>query len=73
VHGSAPPLTGKDIANPLATVLTVGMLLTHLGYDEEPQLIELVRQAVDTKNCTREVGGALGTRATGQWIVGRLS
>ncbi len=73
VHGSAPPLTGKDIANPLATVLTVGMLLTHLGYAEEPQLIELVRQAVDTKNCTREVGGTLGTRATGQWIVGRLS
>ncbi len=72
VHGSAPPLTGKDIANPLATVLTVGMLLTHLGYDEEPQLIELVRQAVDTKHCTREVGGTLGTRATGQWIVDRV-
>jgi 3-isopropylmalate dehydrogenase len=31
VHGSAPPLAGKDLANPMACVLTVGMLLSHLG------------------------------------------
>lgn len=73
VHGSAPPLTGKDVANPLATVLTVGMLLTHLGYEgEEAQLIELVRRAVDTGHCTREIGGELGTRAVGDWVTGQL-
>ncbi|MCB9616161.1 MAG: 3-isopropylmalate dehydrogenase, partial [Sandaracinus sp.] len=73
VHGSAPPLAGKDVANPLATVLTVGMLLTHLGFDgEEALLTRLVREAIETGHCTREVGGDLGTRATGDWIVKRL-
>lgn len=73
VHGSAPPLTGKDVANPLATILTVGMLLSHLGYpDEDARLQSLVREAVDTGHCTSEVGGELGTRATGDWIVKRL-
>ncbi|MBX3246757.1 MAG: 3-isopropylmalate dehydrogenase [Myxococcales bacterium] len=73
VHGSAPPLAGKDVANPLATVLTVGMLLTHLGFEgEEALLTRLVREAIETGHCTREVGGDLGTRATGDWIVRRL-
>ncbi|MGE0791955.1 MAG: isocitrate/isopropylmalate dehydrogenase family protein [Sandaracinaceae bacterium] len=73
VHGSAPPLTGKDVANPLATVLTVGMLLTHLGYEgEEAKLTELVRRAIETKHCTAEVGGTLGTRATGDWIAAQI-
>jgi 3-isopropylmalate dehydrogenase len=69
VHGSAPPLAGKDVANPLATVLTVGMLMTHLGFhEEEPKLIDLVREAVETGYCTKDVGGDLGTRAVGDWI-----
>jgi 3-isopropylmalate dehydrogenase len=73
VHGSAPPLAGKDIANPLATVLTVGMMLTHLGWpEEEARLTDLVRDAVESGNCTTDVGGKLGTRATGDYIVGRL-
>ena len=33
VHGSAPTIAGKGIANPLAAILTVGMMYTHLGYD----------------------------------------
>lgn len=73
VHGSAPPLTGKDVANPLATVLTVGMLLTHLGYEgEEALLTDIVRSAIDQGQCTKEVGGSLGTAATGDWIVAEL-
>lgn len=73
VHGSAPPLTGKDVANPLATVLTVGMMLTHLGYEgEEDKLIALARRAVETGNCTAEVGGKLGTEATGDWLVEQI-
>jgi 3-isopropylmalate dehydrogenase len=73
VHGSAPPLAGKDVANPLAAVLTVGMLLTHLGFrDEEPRLTALVRRAIDERKCTADVGGDLGTRAVGDWLVGEL-
>lgn len=73
VHGSAPPLAGQDVANPLATVLSVGMMLTHLGFEgEELRLIELVREAVETRHCTQDVGGELGTKATGEWLCGRL-
>jgi 3-isopropylmalate dehydrogenase len=73
VHGSAPPLAGKDVANPLASVLTVGMLLTHLGMPEEERRLEqIVARAIAEKKCTRDVGGDLGTRAVGDWIVGEL-
>ncbi len=73
VHGSAPPLAGKDLANPLATVLTVGMLLAHLGHaEDETLLMALVRRAIDENACTPDVGGKLGTRATGDWIIKQL-
>ena len=74
VHGSAPPLAGKDLANPLASVLTVGMMLAHLGWPEEEQRLErLVARAIAEKKCTRDVGGDLGTRAVGDWVVGELA
>jgi 3-isopropylmalate dehydrogenase len=74
VHGSAPPLAGKDVANPLASILTVGMLLAHLGYPaEEARLEALVARAIDEKKCTRDVGGDLGTRAVGDWVLGELA
>ena len=74
VHGSAPPLAGKDLANPLASVLTVGMMLAHLGWpDEETRLERIVARAVAEKKCTRDVGGELGTRAVGDWVLGELA
>ena len=74
VHGSAPPLAGKDVANPLASVLTVGMMLAHLGWpDEEARLEGIVARAVAEKRCTRDVGGELGTRAVGDWVLGELA
>ena len=73
VHGSAPPLAGKDLANPLASVLSVGMMLAHLGYPEEEVRLEaLVARAVREGKCTRDVGGALGTRAVGDWVLAQL-
>ncbi|MEZ4391429.1 MAG: isocitrate/isopropylmalate dehydrogenase family protein [Polyangiales bacterium] len=64
VHGSAPDIVGKDLANPFASALTVGMLLTHLGHPELEALIEAcVRACIDERACTRDVGGELGTRA----------
>jgi len=74
VHGSAPPLAGRDVANPLACVLTVGMLLSHLGWpEEEGRLERLVARAIAEKKCTPDVGGDLGTRAVGDWVVGELA
>jgi 3-isopropylmalate dehydrogenase len=74
VHGSAPPLAGKDVANPLASVLTVGMMLAHLGWpDEELRLERIVARAIAERKCTRDVGGELGTRAVGDWVLGELA
>jgi 3-isopropylmalate dehydrogenase len=74
VHGSAPPLTGKDLANPLASFLTVGMLLAHLGWPEEEARLEtLVARAIAEKKCTPDVGGNLGTRGVGDWVLGELA
>jgi 3-isopropylmalate dehydrogenase len=74
VHGSAPPLAGKDLANPLASVLTVGMMLAHLGYPEEEKRLEaIVARAIAEKKCTKDVGGELGTRAVGDWVVSELA
>jgi len=69
VHGSAPPLAGKDMANPFAVFLTVGMMLAHLGWPSEERRIEgVVRRALALGHCTRDVGGTLGTKAAAAWV-----
>ncbi len=74
VHGSAPPLAGKDIANPFAALLTAGMLLTHLGWPEEELRIErVVTRAIEEGACTVDVGGKLGTRAAAAWVRERVA
>ena len=74
VHGSAPPLAGKDIANPFAAMLTAGMLLTHLGYPHEERRIERwITAALDAQMCTVDVGGKLGTRAASTWVRERIA
>jgi 3-isopropylmalate dehydrogenase len=74
VHGSAPPLAGKGIANPFAALLTVGMLLTHLGWPEEEKRIEqAVADALEAGKCTEDVGGKLGTEAAAAAVLERLA
>jgi 3-isopropylmalate dehydrogenase len=73
VHGSAPDLAGKNLANPMAAILTAGMMLAYLGYREEAAHIEsVVREAIRQNNTTRDLGGTLGTREVGDWICSRL-
>ena len=73
VHGSAPPLAGKDVANPFAAILTIGMMLSHLGWPEEERRIEqAVADAVAQGRCTLDVGGTLGTKAAGAWVRGEI-
>ncbi len=74
VHGSAPTLVGKDLANPFASFLTVGMMLTHLGYEgEEARIEQVIAAAIEKKMCTRDVGGDLGTKAAADWVLAELS
>jgi 3-isopropylmalate dehydrogenase len=73
VHGSAPKYAGKDVANPLAAILTVQLLLDHVGYSAEGALVErAVRAAIRERKVTKDVGGSLGTAATGDWVAGEV-
>jgi 3-isopropylmalate dehydrogenase len=73
VHGSAPPIAGKNIANPLGAILTSAMLLAHLGLTGEAAKIEAaVLEAVRQKKITPDVGGAFGTREVGEWVAAQV-
>ena len=73
VHGSAPKYAGQDVANPFGAILTLQMMLEHLSLKEAGQAIErAVVEAIESGNCMRDLGGALGTRATGDWIAARV-
>lgn len=74
VHGSAPPIAGKNIANPLGAILTAAMMLTYLGMDAEAQKIEAaVLEAVRQKKTTVDIGGTLGTREAGEWVAKKVA
>jgi 3-isopropylmalate dehydrogenase len=74
VHGSAPPIAGKNQANPFGAILTAAMMLRHLEFTKEADKIEsAVLEAVRQKKTTQDIGGSLGTREAGEWIVNRLS
>ncbi|HEY7411224.1 MAG TPA: isocitrate/isopropylmalate family dehydrogenase [Vicinamibacteria bacterium] len=73
VHGSSPPLAGKDLANPMGAILSAALLLQHNGWTEEARRVEeAVEWAVAADVTTRDVGGALGTREVGERIAARL-
>ena len=73
VHGSAPPLAGKNVANPIGAVLSAALMLDTLGRGEDARRIErAVEAAVHAGETTRDVGGALGTKEAGAAILKRL-
>jgi 3-isopropylmalate dehydrogenase len=74
VHGSAPPFAGKNIANPIGAILTGAMMLEFLGFSPEAKKInDAVVQAVRQKKTTQDIGGSLGTRECGEWIVKQVT
>ncbi|HLX83533.1 MAG TPA: isocitrate/isopropylmalate family dehydrogenase, partial [Terriglobales bacterium] len=73
VHGSAPNIAGKNIANPMGAILTVGMMLDYLGWSVESRAIEAaVRAALAESKTPAELGGSLGTRETGDWVANQV-
>ncbi len=74
VHGSAPNIAGKNIANPMGAILTVGMMLDYLGWGAESRAIEAaVRAALAESKTPTELGGSLGTREVGDWIASQIT
>ena len=74
VHGSAPPIAGKGIANPIGAILTAAMMLEYLGFPTESRRIEeAVKLTISANETTRDLGGTLSTEDAGRAIVSRLS
>src|SRR5687767_7426574 len=74
VHGSAPPLAGKNVANPIGAILSSALMLETLGARDEAKAIEAaVAAAVTEGQTTSDIGGALGTREAGDWIAKRIT
>jgi 3-isopropylmalate dehydrogenase len=74
IHGSAPDIAGKGIANPVGTILSSAMLLRHsLGLEGEAASIERAVEASITSGArTADVGGKLNTRQMADEIIARL-
>jgi 3-isopropylmalate dehydrogenase len=69
VHGSAPNIAGKGIANPLGSVLASAMMLEFLGWVQEAAaLASAVKAAVHANFLTVELGGKHGTTEVGDWL-----
>ncbi|GBC85197.1 putative tartrate dehydrogenase/decarboxylase TtuC' [bacterium HR11] len=74
VHGSAPKYAGQNVANPMAAVLTAGMMMEYLGFPEVYQAIEAavvaaLRAGVVTRDLAEVLGvSPWGTREVGAWL-----
>ena len=73
VHGSAPKLAGKNLANPIGAIASAALMLETLGFTQEAAAIDAaVLAAVKDNEVTQDVGGSLGTREAGDAIVSRI-
>ena len=74
IHGSAPDIAGRGIANPVGTILSAAMLLRHsLGLEEEARSVErAVDEAIEGGARTADLGGGLTTRAMTDEVLARI-
>ena len=71
IHGSYPQAAGKDIANPIATILSAAMMLEGFGMNTEAAAVrDACARAIVDGVCTEDIvpGSSYGTKATGQYI-----
>ncbi|HXJ31248.1 MAG TPA: isocitrate/isopropylmalate family dehydrogenase [Gemmatimonadales bacterium] len=73
VHGSAPPLAGKGVANPMAAILTGALMLEQLGHEDAARTIErAVQHALAAGVRTQDLGGTTSTSAAAAAVLERL-
>jgi tartrate dehydrogenase/decarboxylase/D-malate dehydrogenase len=73
VHGSAPDIAGKGIANPIAAIWSVALMLDHLGLpDEAARVMRAIETATAAGQVTADLGGTLTTAEAGAAIVSAL-
>lgn len=75
VHGTAPDIAGKDIANPMAAILSAVMMLRYIGEAGAADRIEraLAQVLQEKTEVTPDLGGSAGTRAMTEAIIQRLT
>jgi tartrate dehydrogenase/decarboxylase/D-malate dehydrogenase len=74
VHGSAPDIAGRGVVNPMAAILSAGMLLDHLGLEAAGQAVERAVAAVlaEGKFKTADLGGSASTRQVTDAIIQKI-
>lgn len=73
VHGSATPLAGRNVANPMGAILSVGMMLEHVGWEMEARAVEAtVRFSVREGKVTNDLNGKMSTEEVGDWIAEQI-
>lgn len=73
VHGSAPDIAGKGIANPIAAIRCISMLLKYVQERDQARMVEAAIQNVLQKGIkTPDIGGKAGTKEVGDAIIGEL-
>src|SRR3954466_15345006 len=73
VHGSAPKFAGKNIANPIGAIASAALMLETLGLTKEAAAVDAaVLKAVRDNHVTPDVGGRVGTRESGDYIVSKI-
>ena len=74
VHGSAPDIAGKGIANPIAQIWTGAMMLEHLGHADAARAVvaAIERVVEDGTTLTRDLGGKATTAEVGQTVAGLI-
>jgi len=75
VHGSAPDIAGKGIANPVAQIWTGAMMLRHLGEEKAAHAVEqaIFKVLASSTVRTRDIGGKASTREVGETIAAEVS
>jgi tartrate dehydrogenase/decarboxylase/D-malate dehydrogenase len=75
VHGSAPDIAGKGIANPVAQIWTGAMMLRHLGEEQAAHAVEqaIFKVLASSNVRTRDIGGKASTREMGEVIAAEVS
>ncbi len=74
VHGSAPDIAGTGMANPVAAIRCVALLLDFLGEPKAAERVEgAVLRSIEAGETTPDLGGTRTTEEVGTWIAGALS
>jgi tartrate dehydrogenase/decarboxylase/D-malate dehydrogenase len=73
VHGSAPDIAGRNIANPIGQIWSGAMMLEHLGHkDAAGAIVRAIERVLVEGPRTRDIGGKASTADVGKAITGAL-